>query len=305
MIVRTRKLQCRPGQLKFDTWRKPQFRAIARSSKNNNVLENAHCVVTGGSRGIGLGIAKALALHGAACLLVGKNKLKLESAVQELDDLSLSRARQREDGEERPGPKHLFTHGDINNGTDIWNSVSDAMKVSWAASSPDVLVNAAGVTHSSFLVRMSEAQIHEILQTNLTGTILASRWAAKNMLRNKKSGSDMDHGCIINVASLLGLQGGAGSSVYAASKAGVLGFTRALASELGPAGIRVNAIVPGYVETDMTDSMSAKAREEALARIPLKRFGVVDEIAEAAVLLATNRYANNCVLNLDGGMSAT
>ncbi|KAK4983735.1 hypothetical protein LTR66_006087 [Elasticomyces elasticus] len=182
------------------------------------------------------------------------------------------------------------------------------MKVSWGASSPDVLVNAAGVTHSSFLVRMSEAQIHEILQTNLTGTILASRWAAKNMLRNKKSGSglsDMDRGCIINVASLLGLQGGAGSSVYAASKAGVLGFTRALASELGPAGIRVNAIVPGYVETDMTDSMSAKAREDALARIPLKRFGVVDEIAEAAVLLATNRYANNCVLNLDGGMSAT
>ncbi|KAM3079565.1 hypothetical protein ACMFMG_005980 [Clarireedia jacksonii] len=111
-------------------------------------------------------------------------------------------------------------------------------------------------------------------------------------------------GCIINISSLLGMKGGKGSAAYAASKAGVLGLTRALAAELGPAGIRVNAIVPGYIETDMTKAMEASARTEALNAIPLCRFGDVEEIADAAVFLATNRYANNCVLNLDGGLSA-
>ncbi|TVY42590.1 3-oxoacyl-[acyl-carrier-protein] reductase [Lachnellula subtilissima] len=112
-------------------------------------------------------------------------------------------------------------------------------------------------------------------------------------------------GCIINVASLLGLKGGKGSAAYAASKAGVIALTRALAAELGEKNVRVNVIVPGYVETSMTRAMTPNAHSAALSAIPLKRFGLPSEIADAAVFLATNKYASNCVLNLDGGLSAT
>ncbi|ATZ56403.1 Bcoar1 [Botrytis cinerea B05.10] len=161
----------------------------------------------------------------------------------------------------------------------------------------DILINAAGLTHASPLITTSPSLIENILQTNLTGTIWGCKIIGKEMLRRRE-------GCIINISSLLGIKGGRGSAAYAASKAGVLGLTRALAAEMGSAGIRVNAIVPGYIETDMTRAMSDPARSEALNSIPLSRFGDVTEIADAAVFLATNKYANNCVLNLDGGLSA-
>ncbi|TVY68818.1 3-oxoacyl-[acyl-carrier-protein] reductase FabG [Lachnellula suecica] len=121
----------------------------------------------------------------------------------------------------------------------------------------------------------------------------------------KPRSADERVGCIVNVASLLGLKGGKGSAAYAASKAGVIGFTRALAAELGEKNVRVNVIVPGYVETDMTNAMTPEAHSAALNAIPLKRFGHPSEIADAAMFLATNKYASNCVLNLDGGLSAT
>ncbi|KAG4421795.1 hypothetical protein IFR04_005045 [Cadophora malorum] len=143
----------------------------------------------------------------------------------------------------------------------------------------DILVNAAGITHYSPLFVTSPALLDEVLRTNLMG-------------------------CIINVASLLGSKGGKGSSAYAASKAGVVGLTRALAAELGEKNIRVNVILPGYIETDMTEAMTPDARAAALNSIPLKRFGQASEIADAAIFLARNKYANNCVLNLDGGLSA-
>ncbi|TVY22801.1 3-oxoacyl-[acyl-carrier-protein] reductase [Lachnellula hyalina] len=122
----------------------------------------------------------------------------------------------------------------------------------------------------------------------------------RNMMKKRE-------GCIINVASLLGLKGGKGSAAYAASKAGVIALTRALAAELGEKNVRVNVIVPGYVETSMTRGtvMTPDAHSAALNAIPLKRFGLPSEIADAAVFLATNKYASNCVLNLDGGLSAT
>jgi len=120
----------------------------------------------------------------------------------------------------------------------------------------------------------------------------------KLFLRRKK-------GVIINISSLLALKGCPGSTIYSASKAGILGLTRSLAAEVGGSGIRVNAIVPGYIETDMTDAMSTTASTSATQAIPLRRFGKPSEIAEAALFLATNEYANNCVLNLDGGLSAT
>ncbi|KAI9650569.1 hypothetical protein NHQ30_000587 [Ciborinia camelliae] len=148
----------------------------------------------------------------------------------------------------------------------------------------DILINAAGLTHASPLITTSPSLIEEVLQTNLMGTIWGCKVIGKDMLRRR--------------------EGGRGSVAYAASKAGVLGLTRALAAEMGPAGIRVNAIVPGYIETDMTRAMTDPARKEALNAIPLARFGDANEIADAAVFLVTNKYASNCVLNLDGGLSA-
>ncbi|TKA75109.1 hypothetical protein B0A49_02384 [Cryomyces minteri] len=183
----------------------------------------------------------------------------------------------------------------------------------------DVLVNAAGITNSSLLMRADPGKLEEVVQTNLMGTIWASRSLAKRMLVKRKSdrptvtgNESLDPtfgnrrgGCIINVSSLLGVSGGKGAAAYAASKAGVLGLTRALAAELGPAGIRVNAIVPGYIDTDMTSGMSPETRQKLTDSIPLKRFGTPEEVAEAAVFLATNEYASNCTINLDGGLSAT
>ncbi|KAH8160492.1 hypothetical protein CIB48_g7767 [Xylaria polymorpha] len=159
----------------------------------------------------------------------------------------------------------------------------------------DILVNAAGVSHNSFLLKMPNANLEEILDVNLKGTILGCQAVIPKMMKQRD-------GCIINVSSLLATHGGNGASVYAASKAGVLGLTRSLAWEVGRFNIRANVIQPGYIETDMTKHLNEKVDLAAL--IPMGRLGVVEEVAEAALFLATNSYAHNCVLNIDGGLSA-
>ncbi|KAI9679507.1 MAG: hypothetical protein M1817_005529 [Caeruleum heppii] len=161
----------------------------------------------------------------------------------------------------------------------------------------DILVNAAGLAHSSLFMKTTPALIEDVVQTNLMGTMWACREMVKGMVRRRR-------GCIINISSLLGVKGGTGSVAYAASKAGILGLTRSLAAEVGPFNVRVNAIVPGYIETQMTREMTLEARQRALDAVPAGRFGTAAEVADAAVFLASNEYANNCVLNLDGGLSA-
>ncbi|CAG8956347.1 hypothetical protein HYFRA_00003728 [Hymenoscyphus fraxineus] len=229
-------------------------------------LANQKILITGASRGIGLAIATRFAQEGGSCILVGRNRGVLEEVKGSLASL----------GDAGHGHEHEIVVGD----KDITH-----------------LINAAGITHSSPLFTTQISSLESVMQTNLMGTMLACRIVGLGMLKNKQ-------GCIINIASLLGLKGGRGSSAYAASKAGVIGFTRALAAEAGEKGIRVNVIVPGYIETDMTAAMPPLARTTALNAIPLKRFGTPSEIADAALFLATNAYANNCVLNLDGGLSA-
>jgi NAD(P)-dependent dehydrogenase (short-subunit alcohol dehydrogenase family) len=186
------------------------------------------------------------------------------------------------------GDEHRVVVGDVG---------SDAFWGNMKKEKVDILVNSAGITHCSPLFVTSPSLLEEVMRTNLMGTMMACRTMGKNMMTLKG-------GCIINVASLLGQKGGKGSAAYAASKAGVIGLSRALAAELGEKNVRVNVIVPGYIETDMTEAMTPNARSEALNAIPLKRFGRPSEIADAAVFLAANAYANNCVLNVDGGLSA-
>ncbi|WEW56880.1 3-oxoacyl-acyl carrier protein reductase [Emydomyces testavorans] len=172
----------------------------------------------------------------------------------------------------------------------------------------NILVNAAGVSYSSLLPFAKDEAISEMLNTNLQGTILACRAMTSRLLRRPPSSDNGILNCIINISSLHAVKGGIGAATYASTKAGVIALTRAIAAEASTsrqgAKLRANVVVPGYIETKMLDELSPQVREEARLSVPLQRFGTCEEVADAVLFLATNQYANNCVLNIDGGLSA-
>ncbi|KAJ9138708.1 Gluconate 5-dehydrogenase [Pleurostoma richardsiae] len=239
-------------------------------------LAGKKAVITGGSRGIGLAIAQRFASEGAACVLIGRpaSTGTLASAVEKLPPAA------------HPN-HHAFVAGSV---SDSWTWEQVLEKHDRA----DILVNAAGISQERLLFKMDDLAIQSILDTNLLGATLGCRVLGKRMARR-------GGGCIINVSSLLAYKGGRGASVYAASKAGMLGLTSALSLELGRLGVRVNALVPGYIQTQMTEDLNEASVTKG---IPLGRMGTVEEVADAAAFLAKNPYANNCVLNIDGGLSA-
>ncbi|KAI0884999.1 NAD(P)-binding protein [Annulohypoxylon maeteangense] len=241
-------------------------------------LIGKRCIISGGSRGIGLAIARLFAAEGAACTLIGRNMESLTSAKASLE--------QKHDSQ-----KHDTTPFDVSlvNG---WEKLVANTK----GENADILVNAAGISQNSFLFKASTPEIDELVATNLMSTIWSCKYIIPKMMKQR-------NGCIINVSSLLATHGGRGSSVYAASKAGIIGLTRALAWEVGRFGIRANVLLPGYIQTDMTKGMDNNGELSAL--IPMGRLGLADEVAEAALFLAKCSYAHNCVLNIDGGLSAT
>ncbi|TRX92733.1 hypothetical protein FHL15_006407 [Xylaria flabelliformis] len=240
-------------------------------------IRGRRCVITGGSRGIGLAIAKLFAFKEANCTLIGRHEESLEKAVQSLCS--------------KPLQSHKWLAFDVSDPKG-WEELMQNKK-----SNPiDILVNAAGISQNSFLMNTPEAELDKILDVNLKGTILGCKSVILPMMKRKT-------GCIINISSLLATHGGRGASVYAASKAGIIGLTRSLAWEVGRFNVRANVIQPGYIHTDMTKGMNKDGDLAAL--IPMGRLGEATEVAEAALFLATNKYAHNCVLNIDGGLSAT
>lgn len=239
-------------------------------------LKNKTVIVTGSSKGIGRAIAIEFAKNGANIVLNGRRPMP-EDLIIELEQF---------------GVKTHTILGDVSQFDFAQTLIEEAKSV---FGSVDVLVNNAGVTKDMLLMRMKEEDFDQTMNINLKGTFNTIRHASKVMLKQKS-------GTIINMASVVGLVGNVGQANYAASKAGVVGLTKSAARELAARGITVNAIAPGFIQTEMTDVLSEKMKEQAVAQIPLKQFGQPEDVARLAVFLSENRYITGQVINVDGGM---
>ena len=244
-----------------------------------SLLANKVAVVTGAGRGIGRAVALAYARMGADVACVSRTEENSAKAAAEVEAL---------------GRRAWAVSVDV---SDTAAVDAAAGKILDDAGRVDILVNNAGVTRDNLLMRMSEEEWDTVLNTNLKGAFNFTRAFSRPFIRQRS-------GRIINIASVIGLIGAAGQSNYAASKAALIGFTKSVAKELAPRGITVNAIAPGFIETDMTAVLDEKMRGEVLERVPLGRFGSPDDIAHAAVFLAMEPtgYVTGQVLTVDGGM---
>ena len=244
------------------------------------LLQNKIVLVTGASRGIGRAIALKMAQEGASVAFTYLSSIeKGEALEKELTDLGIKAKGYRSDA------------SDYKQAEELMNSViADFGTV-------DVLINNAGITKDGLLMRMSEEQWDSVIQVNLKSVFNLTKAVTKPMMKAKS-------GSIINLTSIVGIRGNAGQANYAASKAGIIGFTKSIALELGSRNIRSNAIAPGFILTEMTGELNAAATEEWTKSIPLKRGGQAEEVADACVFLASDmsKYITGQVLQVDGGM---
>ncbi len=247
------------------------------------LLLGKHALVTGGARGIGKAIAKKYAEEGASLALFGTNAAKGEEAVRELQEIV---------GEKG---KVIFYTVDIAEGKQIEEAIG---KVLADFGTIDILVNNAGITRDNLLLKLSPEDWDVVLNTNLRSVYYICRALVRSMIKARQ-------GKIINISSVVGLIGNAGQTNYAASKAGMIGFTKSLAKEVGSRNICVNCIAPGYIQTDMTEGLSEGIKEKLLAEIPLQKLGNPEDIAHAALFLASSHadYITGQVLTVDGGMA--
>lgn len=242
--------------------------------------ENKTVLVTGGSRGIGKEIALKFAKQGYDVIInYVSDKTDTEELKKEL---------------ESNGGKALIVKADVTNPEQIENLVKSAIETFGKI---DVLVNNAGITKDNLLMRMSEEEFDKVIEVNLKGTYLMTKAVTKYMMKKRQ-------GSIINLSSVVGVTGNAGQCNYAASKAGIIGFTKSVAKELASRNIRANAIAPGFITTDMTDVLSDEIKETIQEQIPLKRMGNAKEVAELAYFLGSEQssYITGQVIHVDGGM---
>ncbi len=246
----------------------------------DKLLPNKNCIVTGGSKGIGRAIVELFAREGARVYYFSRS---------EADD-----------------PAGLSAAASAGGGSVKWMAVdvTDEAKVNEAveavvaeAGSVDALVNNAGITRDGLVFRMSLEDWDAVLRANLTSAFLVSRAVARHMIKRRA-------GSIVSMSSVVGIMGNGGQTNYSASKAGIIGFTKSLAREVGSRGVRVNAIAPGFIETAMTEKIPAEAKEKMKAGIPLGRTGKAEDVAAAALFLCSDlsSYVTGEVLKVDGGM---
>ena len=237
-------------------------------------------LVTGGSRGIGKEVAEVYAENGYDVVInYVSDKTDVEGIKKEFEE---------------KGVKCLLVKADVSKAADVDNMVEEAIK---EFGKIDVLVNNAGITRDTLLMRMSEEDFDKVIEINLKGTYLVTKAVTKYMMKKRQ-------GSIINLASVVGVVGNAGQTNYAASKAGIIGFTKSVAKELASRNIRANAVAPGFIATDMTSVLSDSVKENINAQIPLKRMGTAREVAEVIYFLGSEKssYITGQVINIDGGM---
>lgn len=240
-------------------------------------LKGKNVFITGSTRGIGLAMAHKFASLGANIVLNGRREID-EVLVSEFSDY---------------GVQVIPISGDVSDSTDAKRMVEEAIE---KLGSVDILVNNAGITKDKLMLKLTEEDFEQVLKVNLVGAFNMTQAVLKPMSKARQ-------GAVINVSSVVGLIGNVGQANYAASKAGLIGFTKSVAREVAARNVRVNAIAPGMIESDMTDVLSDKVKEATLAQIPMKRFGNTSEVAEVAAFLARQEYLTGQVIAIDGGLT--
>jgi 3-oxoacyl-[acyl-carrier protein] reductase len=244
------------------------------------LLENKNVLITGASRGIGRGIAHVFAKHGANVAFTYSSSIDAANALEkELHDFGVS------------------AKGYQSNAADFEQAQELASQVLTDFTSIDVLINNAGITKDNLLMRITEDDFDKVIEVNLKSVFNLTKAVQRTMLKQRS-------GSIINMSSVVGVKGNAGQSNYAASKAGIIGFSKSIALELGSRNIRCNVIAPGFIETEMTAKLSEDVVAGWRAEIPLKRGGIPDDVANACVFLASDlsSYITGQVIHVDGGM---
>ena len=244
------------------------------------MLKDKNLIVTGATRGIGKEIALTLAQNGANIAINYRNyNEEVEELINSIKEF---------------GVEAIAVKCDVSKSDELDNFISEVKN---HFSSIDVLVNNAGITKDGLLLRMKDEDFNSVLDVNLKGTFNTTKSISPIMIKQK-------HGKIINISSVVGIVGNAGQCNYAASKAGVIGFSKSVARELASRNINVNVVAPGYIDTDMTKSLPDKVKDEILKSIPMKKMGNPKEVANLVLFLSSSLsdYITGQVINVDGGM---
>lgn len=243
-------------------------------------LRGKTAVITGGARGIGRAIALRLASCGVNLIVnYNQNKEAAQSLSQEINSL---------------GSRCMVIQGDVSISTNAQKLINLSLEHFHGL---DILVNNAGITKDNLVIRMKEEEFYQVIAVNLLGTFYCTKYASKIMIKAR-------WGRIVNISSVVGIGGNIGQANYAASKAGIIGFTKSVAKELATRNITVNAIAPGFINTDMTQQLSLKQKEVILSRIPMNRLGLPEEVAGIVHFLVSDEasYITGQVIRIDGGM---
>ena len=244
-------------------------------------LKDKVSIVTGGARGIGRKICEQFLKEGAIIYIFDVNDKEGEAAASELKSLY-------------GDSKAYFCRVDITNEKEVEEATGMIIDLQKKI---DILVNNAGITMDNLILRMSLDDWKKVLEVNLTGAFICSKYTVRRMIKERK-------GKIINISSIVGVHGNAGQCNYSASKAGIIGLTKSLAKEVASRNIMVNAVAPGYIETEMTGKLGEKIKEKLVSLIPAKKLGSIDDVAKTILFLASedSNYITGSVINIDGGM---